>query len=109
MATGLQPVPGEVSVGGYQAQNNAPPPFLQKTYDLVDEPSTDTVVSWGAQGASFIVHNVSFVLPCSQTFGALTPSSFTCAAPGICCFDVAQTLQAQQLLLLCQAVEHICK
>ena len=63
MATGLQPVSGEVSVGGIQAQNNAPPPFLQKTYDLVDDSSTDNVVSWGSQGTSFIVHNVSPQLP----------------------------------------------
>jgi hypothetical protein len=39
--------------------DNLPPPFLTKTYDLVDDPGTDPVVSWGSQGTSFIVHKVS--------------------------------------------------
>ncbi|KAI7836142.1 hypothetical protein COHA_009972 [Chlorella ohadii] len=34
---------------------NAPPPFLTKTYDLVDDPSTNPIVSWGVDGQSFIV------------------------------------------------------
>ena len=36
---------------------NAPPPFLVKTYDMVDDPSTDTVVSWSATNNSFIVRD----------------------------------------------------
>ncbi|KAK3149375.1 hypothetical protein QOZ80_3AG0216580 [Eleusine coracana subsp. coracana] len=32
-----------------------PPPFLTKTYDVVDDPDTDTVVSWGFAGNSFVV------------------------------------------------------
>ncbi|WPT15423.1 Heat stress transcription factor A-1d [Picochlorum sp. SENEW3] len=35
--------------------SNQPPPFLVKTYELVDEPLTDPIVSWGAEGLSFIV------------------------------------------------------
>lgn len=34
---------------------NAPPPFLVKTYDMVDDPSTDKVVSWSATNNSFVV------------------------------------------------------
>ncbi|CAL4919013.1 unnamed protein product [Urochloa decumbens] len=32
-----------------------PTPFLTKTYDVVDDPNTDTVVSWGFAGHSFVV------------------------------------------------------
>lgn len=31
------------------------PPFLSKTYDLVDDPAIDGVVSWNNSGASFVV------------------------------------------------------
>ncbi|XP_022880414.1 heat stress transcription factor A-6b-like [Olea europaea var. sylvestris] len=33
----------------------APPPFLNKTYELVDDPNTDDVVSWSRGNNSFIV------------------------------------------------------
>lgn len=36
---------------------NAPPPFLVKTYDMVDDSSTDKIVSWSATNNSFIVWN----------------------------------------------------
>ena len=32
-----------------------PTPFLNKTYEVVDDHSTDTVVSWGVAGNSFVV------------------------------------------------------
>ncbi|XP_006650726.1 heat stress transcription factor A-2e [Oryza brachyantha] len=32
-----------------------PPPFLTKTYDMVDDPRTDAVVSWSATNNSFVV------------------------------------------------------
>ncbi|KAJ1687056.1 hypothetical protein LUZ63_018446 [Rhynchospora breviuscula] len=32
-----------------------PPPFLTKTYEIVDDPSTNQVVSWGPAGNSFVV------------------------------------------------------
>ncbi|PON67293.1 Heat shock transcription factor [Parasponia andersonii] len=35
--------------------NSAPPPFLSKTYDMVDDPSTDSIVSWSSQNNSFVV------------------------------------------------------
>ncbi|KAL3499963.1 hypothetical protein ACH5RR_039056 [Cinchona calisaya] len=34
---------------------NAPPPFLVKTYDMVDDSSTDKIVSWSATNNSFVV------------------------------------------------------
>jgi heat shock transcription factor len=36
---------------------NAPPPFLSKTYDMVDDPATDPIVSWSATNNSFVVWN----------------------------------------------------
>ncbi|KAK7252501.1 hypothetical protein RIF29_36482 [Crotalaria pallida] len=36
---------------------NTPPPFLSKTYDMVDDPSTDSIVSWSATNNSFVVWN----------------------------------------------------
>jgi hypothetical protein len=42
---------------GSQPQGGAPPPFLIKTYEMVEDPSTNRVVSWGHGGASFIVWN----------------------------------------------------
>ncbi|CAL9043633.1 heat stress transcription factor A-2b-like isoform X1 [Musa acuminata AAA Group] len=34
-----------------------PPPFLMKTYEIVDDPSTDQVVSWSPRNNSFVVWN----------------------------------------------------
>lgn len=31
------------------------PPFLSKTYDIVDDHSVDTVIAWGPAGNSFVV------------------------------------------------------
>ncbi|KAK3039048.1 hypothetical protein RJ639_028499 [Escallonia herrerae] len=40
-----------------QSGSNSPPPFLVKTYEMVDDPSTDSVVSWNHTGHSFVVWN----------------------------------------------------
>uniref|UniRef100_A0A7N0TCJ4 HSF-type DNA-binding domain-containing protein n=1 Tax=Kalanchoe fedtschenkoi TaxID=63787 RepID=A0A7N0TCJ4_KALFE len=46
--------PGGGSIGG-----GLPPPFLSKTYDMVDDASTDGVVSWSSGNNSFVVWNVA--------------------------------------------------
>lgn len=39
-----------------EALQSAPiPPFLSKTYELVDDPSLDSLISWGSTGKSFVV------------------------------------------------------
>ncbi|WOK99313.1 heat stress transcription factor A-4b [Canna indica] len=40
---------------GSRGSSNAPPPFLIKTYDMVEDPSTDSIVSWTPSNASFVV------------------------------------------------------
>ncbi|KAI0489202.1 hypothetical protein KFK09_029044 [Dendrobium nobile] len=42
---------GAVLAGG------GPPPFLSKTYDMVDDPTTDSIVSWGPGNNTFVVWN----------------------------------------------------
>ncbi|GMI68081.1 ARABIDOPSIS THALIANA HEAT SHOCK FACTOR 4, TL1-binding transcription factor 1, heat shock factor 4 [Hibiscus trionum] len=41
------------------AQRSVPAPFLIKTYQLVDDPITDAVVSWNENGTSFVVWNTA--------------------------------------------------
>ncbi|KAK4477481.1 hypothetical protein RD792_016705 [Penstemon davidsonii] len=36
-------------------QRSVPAPFLTKTYDLVDDPTTNDVVSWNESGTTFVV------------------------------------------------------
>ncbi|KAL7089193.1 hypothetical protein ACP275_13G174000 [Erythranthe tilingii] len=40
-----------------QCSSNSLPPFLAKTYEMVDDPSSDSVVSWSWNNKSFIVWN----------------------------------------------------
>ncbi|KAJ8761901.1 hypothetical protein K2173_006503 [Erythroxylum novogranatense] len=40
-----------------QGSSSSLPPFLTKTYEMVDDPSTDSIVSWSANNKSFIVWN----------------------------------------------------
>ncbi|KAK8590082.1 hypothetical protein V6N13_088873 [Hibiscus sabdariffa] len=37
---------------------NTVPPFLSKTYDVVDDPSTNSVISWSSGNNSFVVWKV---------------------------------------------------
>ncbi|KAL3818095.1 hypothetical protein ACJIZ3_004000 [Penstemon smallii] len=41
--------------GGGESQRSIPTPFLMKTYQLVDDPSNDDLVSWNENGTAFIV------------------------------------------------------
>ena len=40
-----------------QGSLNALPPFLAKTYEMVDDPTSDPIVSWSSNSKSFIVWN----------------------------------------------------
>ncbi|KAL7000613.1 hypothetical protein U1Q18_001765 [Sarracenia purpurea var. burkii] len=40
---------------GSHGGSNAPPPFLTKTYEMVEDPVTNSIVSWSQSGHSFIV------------------------------------------------------
>lgn len=35
--------------------DTGPPPFLTKTYEMVDDPNTNHIVSWSRGGGSFVV------------------------------------------------------
>ena len=36
-------------------RKSTPPPFLLKTYMLVEDPATDSVISWNSDGTAFVV------------------------------------------------------
>ena len=45
----------EEMVFAMESQKAVPTPFLTKTYQLVDDPLTDHIVSWGDDGTTFVV------------------------------------------------------
>ncbi|KAJ9549957.1 hypothetical protein OSB04_022500 [Centaurea solstitialis] len=48
---------GELTIVGEssQSQRTIPTPFLTKTYQLVDDPSSDEMISWNENGNAFVV------------------------------------------------------
>ncbi|KAL5770073.1 hypothetical protein ACOSP7_014227 [Xanthoceras sorbifolium] len=44
-----------------KGSSNAPAPFLTKTYEMVDDPVTNSVVSWSRSGCSFVVWNPTYL------------------------------------------------
>ncbi|RWV81798.1 hypothetical protein GW17_00056751 [Ensete ventricosum] len=40
-----------------RGNSSSPPPFLIKTYEMVDDPATDSTVSWSPTNVSFVVWN----------------------------------------------------
>lgn len=44
---------GETTAG--ESQRSIPTPFLTKTYQLVDDPGVDKLISWNEDGTAFIV------------------------------------------------------
>uniref|UniRef100_A0A803M0G5 HSF-type DNA-binding domain-containing protein n=1 Tax=Chenopodium quinoa TaxID=63459 RepID=A0A803M0G5_CHEQI len=50
-------VAGSGGGSGGDSQRSIPTPFLTKTYQLVEDPSIDDVVSWNDDGSSFVVWN----------------------------------------------------
>ncbi|KAG0474330.1 hypothetical protein HPP92_014016 [Vanilla planifolia] len=47
---------GELGMASAQdGQRSVPTPFLTKTYQLVDDPAVDDVISWNEDGSTFIV------------------------------------------------------
>ncbi|CAJ1964573.1 unnamed protein product [Sphenostylis stenocarpa] len=45
----------ENMVFSFESQKSVPAPFLTKTYQLVDDPLTDHIVSWGEDETTFVV------------------------------------------------------
>ncbi|KAL0448169.1 UNVERIFIED_CONTAM: Heat stress transcription factor B-2b [Sesamum latifolium] len=41
--------------GGGESQRSTPTPFLTKTYQLVEDPSIDDLISWNEDGTTFVV------------------------------------------------------
>lgn len=53
----MKPLPAEQTgeSAPTELQRSIPTPFLTKTYQLVDDPSADDLISWNEDGTSFIV------------------------------------------------------
>ncbi|XP_028761528.1 heat stress transcription factor B-3-like [Neltuma alba] len=51
----MEEVKNKESLDQLHARKSNPPPFLLKTYMLVEDPATDDVISWNADGTAFVV------------------------------------------------------
>jgi len=49
------PAPAPPPAAEAAGQRSLPTPFLTKTYQLVDEPAVDDVISWSEDGSTFVV------------------------------------------------------
>nr|TKW34234.1 hypothetical protein SEVIR_2G292500v2 [Setaria viridis] len=49
------PAPAPPPVAEAAGQRSLPTPFLTKTYQLVDDPAVDDVISWNEDGSTFVV------------------------------------------------------
>jgi len=50
-----QPAEGVTASAPASGQRSVPTPFLTKTYQLVDDPAVDDVISWNEDGSTFVV------------------------------------------------------
>ncbi|GMJ01779.1 HEAT SHOCK TRANSCRIPTION FACTOR A5 [Hibiscus trionum] len=53
----MDPTAASASAVGGAGSGGGPAPFLVKTYDMVDDSSTDDIVSWSSNKKSFVVWN----------------------------------------------------
>ncbi|XP_039822677.1 heat stress transcription factor B-2a-like isoform X4 [Panicum virgatum] len=51
----LAPAPAPPPAAEAAGQRSLPTPFLTKTYQLVDDPAVDDVISWNEDGSTFVV------------------------------------------------------
>jgi len=51
----LAPAPAPPPAAEAAGQRSLPTPFLTKTYQLVDDPAVDDVISWSEDGSTFVV------------------------------------------------------
>ena len=49
------PPPAETASPSLESHRSLPTPFLVKTYQLVDDPNIDDIISWNEDGSTFIV------------------------------------------------------
>lgn len=59
---------------GTHGGSSSPAPFLVKTYDMIQDPVTDSIVSWSPSGRSFVVWNPPDILS-TTIFPALSDNS----------------------------------